>query len=214
MSGHFKHCRNSEWQHWTKVWKASHSQSTSTKSASFTVSVVLCETKLHKWAKRTFGESVLKDVQPEKLRFERHVVCRRERTMTLSEKGLISTLFEAYRSFKSWELITSHEITQRIIRSVTIWVFSSVTSWCNIRSLFSIYDTLLERVWATGSDWQDPRASGEICFQLCRVWNIYCFPDRWGSCQGIHKLAVSYCQTSQSLPPPPNTHTLCLEASY
>lgn len=134
------------------------------KSASFTVYVVLCETnctnevKAHfRWVRpqrRSCRCTLLRSRKATERSSSWEVVFWKVRCLqtekncdAVQKKGLISALFEARWSCKSWGLITSHEVTQRnrtqrYDLSVLKWhphtPFCLFTLGCNMKSLFSI----------------------------------------------------------------------------
>lgn len=134
----------------------------------------------------------------------------------VKKKGLISALFEAHWSCKSWGLITSHEVTQRnrtqrYDLSVLKWhphtPFCLFTLGCNMKSLFSIRHTvrtcLSNRVRLAG-----PTGLWRNLFPIMSCMKHLLFP--W-SPRELPGDSQAGCELLPDLSEPPS---LCLGASY
>lgn len=203
------------------------------KSASFTVYVVLCETnctnevKAHfRWVRpqrRSCRCTLLRSRKATERSSSWEVVFWKVRRLqtekncdAVKKKGLISALFEARWSCKSWGLITSHEVmqrnrTQRYDLSVLKWhphtPFCLFTLGCNMKSLFSIRHTvrtcLSNRVRLAG-----PTGLWRNLFPIMSCMKHLLFP--W-SPRELPGDSQAGCELLPDLSEPPS---LCLGASY
>lgn len=202
------------------------------KSASFTVYVALCETNCTNEESALSVSPSSKTFMPlhfvafEKSNREKFVLrsCVLKGTLSADRKelrrrqrkGLISALFEARWSCKSWGLITSHEVmqrnrTQRYDLSVLKWhphtPFCLFTLGCNMKSLFSIRHTvrtcLSNRVRLAG-----PTGLWRNLFPIMSCMKHLLFP--W-SPRELPGDSQAGCELLPDLSEPPS---LCLGASY